>query len=277
MIRIITDSSTLYTQDVANELQIDVVPLTVTINNQSYREFIEIDTNKFYEIIKQGHIPTSSQPPIGDYLELFDKYKEDQVIVITMADGLSGTYQSCLSAKQISEHPRIKVINSKTLCVPHRLVVNDAIEVRDQGHAFDEIVSMIETKCETSRSFLLPQDFDFLKRGGRLTNLAATLGGLLKIQPVVTQTKDGTRLEKFGVGRNFKGAVKKVLEHLKHEGIDNSFRFGVSHAFTYDQAQQVAQMIKEKFNVTKVEIEELSCAFITQGGPLCVAIQVIAS
>ena len=160
MIRIITDSSTLYTQDVANELQIDVVPLTVTINNQSYREFIEIDTNKFYEIIKQGHIPTSSQPPIGDYLELFDKYKEDEVIVITMADGLSGTYQSCLSAKQISEHPRIKVINSKTLCVPHRLVVKDAIEMRDQGHTFDEIVSMIETKCETSRSFLLPQDFE---------------------------------------------------------------------------------------------------------------------
>lgn len=275
MIRIIVDSSTLYTVEEGRQLNIDVVPLTVTINQKSYKEFEELSATEFYEMIQQGHIPTSSQPAVGEYIDLFEKYKDDDVLVIAMADGLSGTYQSCVGAKETSGYDNIVVINSKTLCVPHRLVVNDAIEMRDQGKSFKELVDMVTSKCNTAISFLLPQDFNFLKRGGRLTPFAATLGGFLRIQPILTQTEDGTRLEKFGIGRNFNIAVNRVLDHLQEIGIDNQYRFGVSHAFTLEQANQVVEKIKKKFNVTKVELEELSCAFITQGGPLCVAIQVI--
>lgn len=275
MIRIIVDSSTLYTVEEGRQLNIDVVPLTVTINQKSYKEFEELSATEFYEMIQQGHIPTSSQPAVGEYIDLFEKYKDDDVLVIAMADGLSGTYQSCVGAKETSGYDNVVVINSKTLCVPHRLVVNDAIEMRDQGKSFKEIVDMVTSKCNTAISFLLPQDFNFLKRGGRLTPFAATLGGFLRIQPILTQTEDGTRLEKFGIGRNFNIAVNRVLDHLQEIGIDNQYRFGVSHAFTLEQANQVVEKIKKKFNVTKVELEELSCAFITQGGPLCVAIQVI--
>lgn len=276
MIRIIVDSSTLYTVEEGKKLNIDVVPLSVTINNHTYREYEEIDAETFNKIIKQGHIPTSSQPPIGDFVELFEKYKDDQILVISMADGLSGTYQSVVGAQQISGQDNIVVINSKTLCIPHRIMVNDAIKMRDEGHSFEEIVEMVQEKVKTTQSFLLPQDFDFLKRGGRLTTVAATLSGLLKLQPVVMQTPDGIRLDRFTVGRNFTSAVKKVLNHFSEHGLDERYHFCVSHAFVPQQAQKVAEMIKERFNVAKVEIEELSCAFITQGGPLCLAIQVIA-
>lgn len=276
MIRIITDTSSLYTVQDGKNLNIDVVPLCVTIAGKTYREFEEINTDQFNQLIQEGHIPLSSQPPIGDYLELFEKYKDDQILLITIADGLSGTYQSCLAAKQMSDHPQLVVINSKTLCIPQRIVVEAAVDMRDAGASFEEIIAMVEQKCETSTSFLLPQDFDFLKRGGRLTPLAATLSGLLKIQPVVMQSEDGTRLEKFGVGRNFKSAVKKVLAHLKEHGIKETYHFCVSHASAPQQAQFVVDSIKEQFEIAKVELGELSCAFITQGGPHCVAIQVIS-
>ncbi len=275
MIRIIVDSSTLYTKEEGRQLNIDVLPLSVTINQKTYKEFEELSAREFYEIIQQGHIPTSSQPAVGEYIDLFEKYKEDEVLVIAMADGLSGTYQSCVGAKETSGLDNIVIINSKTLCVPHRLVVNDAIEMRDQGKSFQEIVDMVQSKCDTAISFLLPQDFDFLKRGGRLTPFAATLGGFLKIQPILTQTSDGTRLEKFGIGRNFGIAVNKVIDHLFEIGINDQYRFGVSHAFALEQAEQVVEKIKKKFNVATVELEKLSCAFITQGGPQCIAIQVI--
>lgn len=276
MIRIIVDSSTLYTIEEGKKLNIDVVPLSVTINNQTYREYEEINADEFYQLIKQGHIPTSSQPPIGEFVELFEKYKDDQILVISMADGLSGTYQSVVGAQQISNQTNIVVINSKTLCVPHRIMVNEAIRMRDEGHSFEEIVEMVKEKVETTESFLLPQDFNFLKRGGRLTTVAATLSGLLKLQPVVTQTTDGTRLDRFTVGRNFNSAIKKIMNHFADRGLDDRYHFCVSHAFVPQQAQKVAKMMKERFNLAKVEIEELSCAFITQGGPLCLAIQVIA-
>lgn len=275
MIRIIVDSSTLYTKKEATALNFDVVPLSVTINNQTYREFEEISDVQFLEIIQQGHVPTSSQPPVGEFLDLFEKYKDDQVLVIAMADGLSGTYQSVMGAKELSENPNIVVINSKTLCVPHRLLLEDALKMRDAGESFESIVEKITALSDTSNSYLLPQDFGYLKRGGRLTTVAATLGGLLKIQPILTQTEDGMRLEKLGVGRNFSQAVNKVLDHMEALGHNASSRFGVTHAFVAEQAEEVARRIRERFGVEHVEVMPLSCAFITQGGPMCVAIQAI--
>ena len=161
---------------------------------------------------------------------------DDEIIVICISDGLSGAYQTCLSAAKMTGRDNIEVINSKTLCIPHRLVVEDAIAMRDEGATFKEIVDMCYEKFETSKSFLLPQDFEFLKRGGRLTSMAATLSGLLRIQPVVMQSEDGTRIEKFTVGRNFSNGVNKILEHLENLNIGKDFRFCVSHNDVADQA-----------------------------------------
>src|SRR5690554_1651401 len=276
MIRIIVDSSTMLTVEEGKKMNIDVVPLSVTIDGKTYREYEEITAQEFNEIIEKGHVPTSSQPAIGEFLDLFEKYKDDEIVVIAMADGLSGTYQSCLSAKEMVNRDDIVVINSTTLSLPHRLVVLDAIKKRDEGASFSEIVEMVETKIKTAISFLLPQDFEYLKRGGRLTPLAAKLSGLLKIQPVLTQSEDGTRLERFTVGRNFNIGVNKVLDYFKELNLDASYRFCISHAFVQEQAEAVASKIKTMFNVEHVEIDDLSCAFITQGGPQCLAIQVIS-
>lgn len=275
MIRIITDSSTLYTREEAEKLGFDALPLCVTILGKTYREFDEIDSIKFNELIKQGGIPTSSQPPVGEYLDLFDKYKNDEIIVICMADGLSGTYQSCVGAKETTGRDNIVVINSKTLCIPQRLMVNKAVKMRNEGATFNEIIDEVKKLADSAISYLIPQDFGFLKRGGRLTPIAATLGGLLKIKPVVTQTPDGTKLEKFTTARNFEIAVNRILDDLKERGIDNKYYFCVSHAFVEEQANKVVEKIKKKFDISKVELANLSPAFITQGGPLCLAIQVI--
>lgn len=276
MIRIITDTSTMWTVEEGKKLNIDVVPLSVTINGETYREYEEINADIFNEIISQGHVPISSQPPIGEFIDLFEKYADDEILVISMADGLSGTYQSCMGAKETVDRDDIVVLNSKTLALPHRYLVMDAIAMRDAGASLDEIVTKTKASIETSRSFLLPQDFQYLSRGGRLTPLAARLSGLFKIQPVLTQTQDGTRLEKFAVGRNFNLAVNKLISSLKEDGFNENYRFGISHAFVPEQAKNVAEKLKAAFNVTEVEIENLSCAFITQGGPLCLAIQVIS-
>lgn len=275
MIRIITDSSTLYTREEAQKRGFDALPLCVTISGETYREYDEINDVEFNQLIDAGGIPTSSQPPVGEYLELFEKYKDDQIIVICMADGLSGTYQSCVGAKETTGRDDIVVINSKTLCIPQTVMVDKAVKMRDEGATFEEIIEMIHKEADSAVSYLIPQDFGFLKRGGRLTPLAATLGGLLKIKPVVTQTPDGTKLEKFAMARNFEIAVNRILDDLKAKGIDDKYAFCVSHAFVPEQAEKVIEKIKNKFNIDDVLLANLSCAFITQGGPRCLAIQVI--
>lgn len=275
MIRLITDSSCLYTPKETEEMGFVVNPLSVTINNKQYVEFVDITAREFVDIINQGHIPTSSQPSVGLLIETFKKYPNDDLIVLTIADGLSGTYDSALIAKNsIENNENIHVINTKTLCGPHKYLVEETLKLIKEGKSLDEILNYINNKIETVISFLLPKDFGYLKRGGRLTPLAATLAGVLKLQPVVTQTKDGKRLDKFVIGRNFREAIKRVLNFYKDKLSDNH-RIYISHGFNLKDAKYVESVFRKEFPNSYIEVLELSCAFITQGGPLCVAIQTI--
>lgn len=277
MVKIITDTSSLYSPEEGQKLGFDVMCLNVYVDGKSYREYADISSADFLELVKQGHLPSSSQPAIGAVMELYETYTNEEVIVICMADGLSGTYQSALGAKAGLDHSEnIHVINSRTLCGPHRYLVDVAVKMVKEGKKSSEIIRKLEMLMNTTRSFLLPQDFDFLKRGGRLTPLAAKLGGLLKIQPVMTQTQEGTRLEKFSVARTFMGGIQTVFKEFSKEKDPNACRVYITHAGVSAQAQKVKEYFLQRFPELIIEIHELSPVFITQGGPGCLAIQWIS-
>ena len=230
----------------------------------------------FYARIKAGQHPTSSQPPIGDVVEIYEKYPEDEIINISMADGLSGTYQSAYMAKGMVENSdRITVINSKTLCGPHRYMVEKAQKMKEAGHKAKEIVAWLMAATEKHESFLIPQDFAFLRRGGRLTPMAAALGSVLKLKPVMTQTPDGKRLDKFAIKRTMNSAIKAVVEHMKEKGVGKDHLIYISHADALKDALYAKKMIEEAIEGAVIKILELSPVFVTQGGPQCVAIQYI--
>ena len=273
--RIMCDSGCMYTPEQAKELGLDVLNLQVTCNGNTYIEYVDIDGPGFLDEVRKGGIPTSSQPPIGITMDAFDSIEDgDEAIVLCMADGLSGTYQSTVSAAQSSDKAdRITVINTRSLCGPERYLVNVALKMRDAGKTKGEIVKRLNEVMDTAESFLIPQDFEFLKRGGRMTPLAATIGGMLKIVPVLTQTPDGKRLEKFTIKKSFKGAVKEIVKHFKAKGVDESYMFVVTHAGAQHFADEAVEVIKKEYPNAKYEIYHLSPAFITQGGPDCCAIQ----
>ena len=272
MVQILSDSSTLYSVREGKDVGLVVVPLSVQINNKSYREFEDISSKEFLKIIAEGHIPTSSQPSIGEKEEAYNAVN-GEVIDLTMADGLSGTYQSAMIAKDMSNNPeRIHVINTRTLCGPHRYIVSKALKLASEGKSVAEILSGIENSINIGRSFLIPCDFTFLKRGGRLSPLAATLGGLLRIIPILELSEDGKSLLKFGVKKTYKKAVMDIIEVMKNDGVDDSYDVSISHAGNDEWTDITIDLIKKELGIN-VSVYDLSPAFITQGGPGCVAIQ----
>jgi len=274
MIRIITDTSTLYSPEEGKKMGIDVLPLLVTVNHKTYKEFVEISSDEFLKEVEAGSIPSSSQPAIGEVIEGYEMYPDDEIINICMADGLSGTYLSALGAKEGMLHQEhIHVLNSRTLCGPHRYMVECAIKAVQEGCTMDQLKEMLNKKIEATRSFLMPQDFDFLKRGGRLTPLAAKIGGLLKIQPVMVQTDDGMRLEKFTIARTFSGGFNAVIKEFSKLANPQNYKVFISHANVLDQAKKVKDSFLKQFPDLEIELLKLSPAFITQGGPGCIAIQ----
>ena len=275
MVQIITDSSVLYTSEDAKANGFEAVPLCVSIGDFEGRD-MHLDMRAFYDRIKSGLHPKSSQPPIGEVVDVYEKYAGDEIINISMADGLSGTYQSACMAKEMVEHnEKITVINSRTLCGPHRYMVEKAQKMKEAGKTAKEIIAWLNEAVEKHESFLIPQDFDFLRRGGRLTPVAATIGSVLKLKPVMTQTADGKKLDKFAIKRTMSSAVKTVVDHMKEKGVNAKHIIYVSHAEALKDAQNAKEMIEKAIEGVEVRLLDLGAAFVTQGGPQCVAIQYI--
>ena len=276
MVRIVSDTSTLYSTTQAREAGFAVSPLSVTINGKTYREFDEIDSRTFVDIIRQGHMPTSSQPAIGEVTALYEEFAGEEILNIAMADGLSGTYKSAEAAARICENAhRITVINTRTLCGPHRYVVTKAVEMMKEGCSLEEIKNWVNEKIDTAKSYLMPADFDYLRRGGRLSPLVSYVGKAVNLTPVMTQTDDGCRLTIAGIRRGFPHAIKYVVEQLKKAGVGKGYLVSISHADVLDKAELALKKLREAIPEATFEILPLSPAFITQGGPGCVAVQCI--
>ncbi len=275
MVQIITDSSSTHTVEQAKELGFESLPLCISIGDLEGRD-LQVDMDDFYKRIREGQIPKSSQPPIGEVMEMYEKYKDDEVINIAMADGLSGTYQSACGAREmVEDNANIHVFNTRTLCGPHRHMVETAQKMKEEGKSAAEILEWLNHTADNAESFLIPQDFGFLKRGGRLTPVAATFASVLKLKPVMTQVEEGRRLDKFCMARTMGAAAKNLVEHFKEKGVDEKYIIYISHADAMDDANFMVKKMKEAFPDTEVVMQDLGAAFVTQGGPQCVAIQYV--
>lgn len=269
--KIITDTGSLLSKQEADQLDVTLLPLQVAINGKNYHDYFELDSIDFIEMTKTA-IPTSSQPAIGEVMEAYEDTQE--TLHITMAKGLSATYVSALGHIESQKIKHVTLFNSMTLSLTQRYLVRLASKLKNT-HSIDDIINRMNACLRQCQSYLIPEDFDYLKRGGRLSPLAATLGGFLKIKPIVTQVEGSEKLEKLGTGRNWKTALDKIIDKMKENGVDDTFKIFVSHAENHKVMELAKSMISTVFPNIEVEVEDLSPVMITQGGPGCIAIQYI--
>lgn len=275
MIKLITDTSSLYTRKEGKELGIQVTPLCINIADWDGRD-LEMDMDRFYGLIEEGQVPISSQPPIGEVLDAYNAFPEDEQINIAMADGLSGTYQSACGVKNMIDHgENITVFNSKTLCGPHHYMVEQAQKMIKENKSKDEILAWLHKVADKTESFLIPQDFAFLRRGGRLTPIAAAVGSVLKFKVILKLTEDGKRLDKYGLKRTITSTAASVVKHFEKLKLDEKHIIYVSHANVLKDAMKVKEMLAEAFPKSEIQLLQLTPAFVTQGGPGCIAIQYV--
>ena len=274
MVHIVSDTSTLYSTAQAREAGVAVAPLSVTIAGKNYREFDEISSEEFVEIIRQGHMPTSSQPAIGEVEDMYNRFPGEEIINVAMASCLSGTYTSAVAAAQMCDHgDKISVINTRTLCGPHRYMVERAVCWAGEGLSREVILEKLQELIDSARSFLVPADFDYLRRGGRLSPLVSHVGKAANLTPIMTQTGNGERLTVAGIRRGYPRAVKYITEQLVKAGVGQGWQVQISHAGAPDKAELALKVLSEAIPEAEYRIYPLSPAFITQGGPGCVAVQ----
>lgn len=215
-IAVVTDSTAYLPAETVEKYNIHVIPLSVIIDGEVYKEGIDITTDEFYEKAKAAdQFPTSSQPSPGEFVQLFEEMKEQgytHVFSIHLSSGISGTYQNALSSGQMVEGIKVIGIDSGLSCMAQGSLAIKASELIAQGSDSQEILEALEKMLTTMDAYFLVDDLNNLQRGGRLSGAQALIGSLLQIKPILYfEDKVITLFEKV---RTKKKALKRIEELL---------------------------------------------------------------
>ena len=273
--KIITNTASSFTQEDGGQLGISIIPVSVSLGGRSLRDYIDISSDEYVKLLHGDEMPFSSQPSIGDMMEQLEDIDEE-AIMITVADGLSGEFNTAMGlVNSLPNKDKIYVINSRSLAGPLRHMAVKAAGLRDQGLPAREIVSQIQACAQSTVSYVIPADFNYLRKSGRINNLTSKIGGALHLLPVLTQSEDRRRISFMTVRRTWKAAVATIISSLKDKGIDERWLISVAYADTKDLAAKVRRQISESFPKVETELLQLSPSLITHGGPGCIVVQTV--
>ncbi len=208
--------------------------------------------------------------------KLFNDIKKegyDTVFCVPINPGLSSAYNAYRLAAENIGLKFIHVDIYTTACM-QRYCIELAYKMYHEGVAMDEIIAKIQSIGETGMTMVLPNDLDHLKRGGRLTPLAATLAGLLKIKPIMKIDKSCEgRVDVFSKIRTYNKAIDRMVQELVDRGIDDSYMLYVAHSNDMEHAQYLRDKMNEKFPNHQIEICDLVSVISVHTGCDCVAYQ----
>ena len=212
---IVTDSTTDLHVDELEQLGILRVPLYVTFQGDTYRDWLDIEPGAIIRGVAEGaDLPTTSQPNPEDFASAYREAVEmgaDTILVITLSAKLSGTYQSAVAASD-AVSARVVVFDSRSASLGHGAMVRTAARLRDRGASFEEIeAGLIGMRDNTFIAFTVAS-FDYLQKGGRIGRASALVGSLLNIKPILTLA-DGL-LEPLTRARGMKKAVQEMVDRL---------------------------------------------------------------
>lgn len=245
---VVTDSTAYIPKELRDKWNIHMIPLSVIFNNETYREEIDISAEEFYEEVKNRDLPTTSQPPIGEFVELFEKLSKDydEVVSIHLSSGISGTYQGAITASTMVNGIKVYAFDSEVSAMVQGFYALEAAEMANQGKSGEEIIGRLEEIKQSSKAYFMVDDLSHLQRGGRLSSAQAFIGSLLQVKPLLHfEEKMIVPFEKV---RTRKKALNRVVELLaKDAESGDSYRAVVIHANREAEAIEWKKELEARF------------------------------
>lgn len=273
-VKILTDSVADVSEELAKELDIEVLPLTVNFEDGSFKDGVEITKEEFYEkLSKAEKLPTTSQIIPGDFIDVFEGLIKDEheVIAILMSSKLSGTYNSAITAKEYLGSDRITIIDSEFVTFPQGLIVIEAARMALKGYSKSEIVDRIIYMKKNMECKFIIGDVEYLKKGGRLTSTQALIGKFFNIKPIITM-ENGILIFDDKV-RGKKRALKWVIEWIRKNNYSLEEKtVGLFHSNNYEYMTELRKELTENFKVKEIIETKLGAVVGTHAGPGCIAI-----
>lgn len=247
-VAVVTDSTAYIPEEQRKALGIHMVPLSVTFGNETYREEIDITTDEFYQKVREDdELPKTSQPSIGLVTELLNELAKDhdEVIFVTLSSGISGTYQTVITANTMADGIEVTAYDSEISCYAQGYYAIEAATLAKQGKSSKEILARLEEIKQSLRAYFVVDDLTHLQRGGRLSGAQAFIGSMLQVKPILHFVDK--KIVPFEKIRTKKKALKRVFELLDEDASkEEPLRLVVIHANREQEALSIKEDIIEK-------------------------------
>ncbi len=211
-IRILTDSAADLDPQDFDTYQIELVSLSITIDQRIYQADMRFNKHDFFTLLEASDVfPTTSQPSPADFEAIFEdaRNKGDDLIFVAISSALSGTYQCASVVKEMGQYDNVYLVDTLSATLGQRILAIHAAELRDRGFPASEIADRLMSLRSRVRILAGLDTLEYLQKGGRLSKAAAGFATLARIKPVITVTRQGT------VAMAGKGLGKaKAMSHI---------------------------------------------------------------
>ncbi len=253
MIKFLVDSASDYEKTETEKKGILRIPITITLKDKNILDG-EITKDEFYQLVQNAdELPKTSQPSPQDFLDVFEKAKEndDELICILLSSKLSGTLQSATLAKSMAGYDKIHIIDSLSATYVIKMMTEYGIQLRDSGKNALEIVDELEKMKSKIKLYAVLDTLENLKKGGRLSTVEAGIGTLAKIKPLVTLTEDGkVGMKGKSIGR--KKALADIVKLVEKENINTNYPIYNIYSYGMDNNK----LFLDKLNEIGIALDE---------------------
>lgn len=276
--QIVTDSGTdlnLSKEETA-EYNVHVVPLTVTLDDKSYREGIDIKPGDFYDLLAASDgLPITSQPSAGQFADLYRRLAADdpEILSIHMTSGLSGTFNSALAGADLVPEANVTHVDTKTLSAAAGWQVEAAARTNKAGWALDRILDLIKRIGDSCESVYTLDELKYLIHGGRISHMKGIIASLINIKPLIGVDKVNGTYSQLGQVRTFKGALKGLVKQIEKKfQLGSKIHVQVLHSFNPEAATFLREQVDKLYDCTWMPIGPMSLVLGAHTGPSMVGI-----
>lgn len=257
-------------------VDIHVVRHAITLNGRSYLSGLDLQAEELYhKLATEGGFPTTSQPSIGDFAELFRKLAatDPDILCINMSSGLSGTANSARAAAALVPEAHVTVADTKTLSGVMGWQVSAAARAARAGWSVERIVDLIDRIVAVSDSVYTLNDLKYLIHGGRISHMKGLIASILKLRPLIGVAKQSGAYEQLGQERTFPGAIKALADVVQRKHpLGTPLRVQIVHAANPDGAALLHDEMKRRFTCTFLPVGAISPVLGAHTGPTLVGI-----